>query len=660
MSRVPLVLAIGIVLVAPFGEGGRAPQALLVLHTLAVLLVFACCLERVARGGTRLASGLPRYIVGLGAVWLLLAGASAARAAYPLAGTLGFWDLAVCAGLFLAALAMRPEARDLRRLWDAVAAATSLQALIVLARSPAGTLAAATTFLNPDHLAAFLDFGLLLAAGRAADRLERGRRRRGALWACISALHVLAVLMLQSRGALLGLGAGLLILFGARQRAWPRRARLAAGVALVVSAVLGGGLILARFTRVEDPYRYSRIGIWKATVGMIAARPLLGYGPGMFRHEGPRHNFPTSVGPFRFEKIFEGGHSALLTMTAEEGVPAALCLVAAVLSITAALVRSPWSIGGVPARALGAALAALLAQGLVEDLQERPALMLVPALLAGLALQEARRRRRVSNGAEMSAEGREAAPSPAALPPLELKGIAALGAVYLYCLAVLLPYAADREARAARRAGRAGLPLMERAARLDPWQPEYRHDLAMAVLNSGPLTPERYAQAASELLEARRLKPIDGRFPLLLGRLEALAGRVLFRDSSAPERAVRLYREAARLAPRDPRALLELAGYLADQKRDLEGLDAVLKALDLEPRFVRARILEALLLTRLGRLAEARAALGSLEQTQALLKDYRPDSGYARDLAMDAPAERERLAREMTAAGTHPGRGEVR
>ena len=215
----------------------------------------------------------------------------------------------------MSALLTRLQPGDFARLSAAVVFATSLQAVIALVRRPVGVLAAAATFLNPDHLAAFLNLGLVLSAGHVVDRLERGRTRAGVIWGLVVLLHAAAVVCLQSRGALLGLSAGLLVLGAARLRSWPRRERLIGAAAAALIVLAGAGLLVERFTRAEDPYRYSRLGIWKATLVMIAERPLLGYGPGMFRHEGPRHNFASEVGPFRFEKVFEGGHSALLTIT---------------------------------------------------------------------------------------------------------------------------------------------------------------------------------------------------------------------------------------------------------------------------------------------------------------------------------------------------------
>jgi hypothetical protein len=173
----------------------------------------------------------------------------------------------------------------------------------------------------------------------------------------------------------------------------------------------------------------------------------------------------------------------------------------------------------------------------------------------------------------------------------------------------------------------------------------------MAALNSGPPDPERYARAAIELMEAARLKPIDYRFPLLLARLEDRVAPALFTDRGAPDRATALYARAARLAPLDPRPSLELAGHLVARGRLEEGLEATARSVAVEPNFLRARILQASILARLGREEEARRAREALDATLRALAGYEPDSSYARDLVQDAPEERRRL---MAAAAPSP------
>jgi O-antigen ligase len=641
MSLLPDLCLVAIVLIAPFREGGREPVALLMLHLIAALLVVGSFWIR------GLPRPLPRATVVPAAAALGLAAVSAWRADYPFAAWLGFVDLAVVLLVFAAALVRgrRPGRASLVR--AAVVAAALGQALLVFVRyRSGGVMAAGASFLNPNHLAAFLNIAIAIALAAVVDARARGSapaaaRRAVGGWAAVVATLLAAVLLLGSRGALLGLLAmtGLFLLL--RWRSWGRAWRVAACALVGCMAVAGAARIVLRFAAADDPFRYHRVAIWRAAIGMIADRPLTGFGPGMFPHLASARNFPIDTGPLRYERRFDGAHAAPLTLAAEIGLPAAALALAAAIGVIVALLsrRAGGPAAGPAATGVALAIAGLVAQGCVEDLHRRPALVLVPALLAGTALGARRR------DDEDPARPPEGAPAGAGIRgwPAAGRAAAIVAVVYGVGLGVVLPWIAHQEAEAARRSGPAGIDRMRRAARLAPLQPEYRHDLAMAAINSGPPTAEAYAEAWRLIAEARRLKPIDPRFPLLLGRLETIAGNRLFHDRGAPGRAVALYREAIALSPHDPRPRLELGHYLIETD-DLPGALAEARAaLEVEPHFVRARILEASVLARLGRGAEAAAARAALEATLGVVRGFNPGSGYGREIVQDAPESRARL-----------------
>src|SRR5882672_11958122 len=127
-------------MLAPFGEGGRAPLALFVLHTLSLACVVLAWTSPRAQGprpAPLLADplrGLPLLAVaGLGLALL-----SALRATYPLAAALASWDLVVPFCLFGAAARTVRDDRDLAWLGRAVVASTSLQAVLAITRYPGG------------------------------------------------------------------------------------------------------------------------------------------------------------------------------------------------------------------------------------------------------------------------------------------------------------------------------------------------------------------------------------------------------------------------------------------------------------------------------------------------------------------------------------------
>jgi O-antigen ligase len=647
--RLALAAACAIVLLAPLGEGGRAPLALFVLHTLSLVCVcLAGAAPRLPGSPPAAFSDPLRGVPLLAGAGIGLALVSALCASYPLAAELGACDLVVPFLLFVSMKRVVPEDRALETLLLVVLASTSVQALLAVARYPAGGAnAAGAMFLNPNHLAAFLNLGFFLVLVRF---LRPARPRARLAWGALALLHLAAIIVLESRGAFAALIITLVaFLFLGRQNL-PRPLFGIAG-GLVVFCALAAALVLsARFSRDIDPYRYTRVSIWRAGATMITDRPLLGFGPGMFPHVSARFNFPSEVGPIRYGRDFQGAHSALLTFAAEAGVPAAaLILTAIVLTLVVLLRARP---GEEPILGVGLGLLALAIQGLVEDLAVRPALTLVPALLAGAVLERVRRRR---DPGERPGPGHSLAVEAPGIPRPEWF-VGATLATYAFFAGVLLPFWADREAREALRLGRSGLPRMERAALLNPLHPDYRNDLAMAILNSGPLSAEGYARASSELIEARRLKPIDYRFPLHLARLEARYATRLFHDAAAMGRAASLYREAVRLTPLDPRPRLELAGHLVDLKLREEALQVLGDALVLEPNFVRARLLQASIYLDDGRREEALASLRQAERTLEVLRGFAPDSGYAAEIALDARAERERLAAVLETPGRPEGR----
>src|SRR5258706_11378545 len=143
---------------------------------------------------------------------VLLSTLSALGAGYPLAAAFGLWDLAVAFGLLAAAASARAGGGELPILAAAVIGSSSLQAIVALLRRPWGVLASGASFLNPNHLAAFLNFGCILCADRAVGALTGGRRRAGLLWSGLAILNLTSVMSLMSRGAVLALLVSLAIL----------------------------------------------------------------------------------------------------------------------------------------------------------------------------------------------------------------------------------------------------------------------------------------------------------------------------------------------------------------------------------------------------------------------------------------------------------------
>jgi O-antigen ligase len=648
VSRFALACAGLLLLLAPFGEGGRRPDVLAALHLLAIGLGLMAAMTLAAPADPRL-RGRGNGLVAIALAALVWSCVAAAGASFRYAALLGVMDRAATVAVFAAGAILFRDEVSLLRLRRIVVAATTVQAVLALAGTiAAGPAGGARVFLNRSQLAAYLAIGFFLAVAAAAGAwratatagaCQRHQRRSAVAWTVAAVLHLAAILPLQSRGALLALAGGGLGLAASSWSALPRRARtaLVAGAAVVA---LGGALLVEkRFRDSEDPDRYTRLPIWRASLAMAAERPVLGLGPGQFPHDAPRFNFPLERGPVRYGRQFSGAHSLPLTLLAEEGAPGLALGAVVVAGILAALLRAGRAgaaadrrPSGDAIRGVGAAILALVAQGLVEDLQERPAILLTIALVAGSACAVARGwRLRAARGPGMRVD------------PVVVSALA-IGAACLAAGGVLGPWLGWREAAAARALGAAGLRRLERAARLDPWNPWHREGLAMAALQGGPPDRERYAAAAIHLDEARRLAPREARLALLRARLEAVAARSLFPAGATAARAAALYDEAATLAPRDPRPRLEQAGWLAEQGRPRAARAALEAAIAVEPNYRRARILLTSLLEKEGEHVEARRAYDALLASDEALRDYVPDSGYAAEIARDAPEERNRAA----------------
>lgn len=69
----------------------------------------------------------------------------------------------------------------------------------------------------------------------------------------------------------------------------------------------------------SDPFAYSRIGIWKASLKMFGDHPF-GVGPEMYQYYSPRYVFPVETGISRYLKFPERAHNEYLNFLAELGI----------------------------------------------------------------------------------------------------------------------------------------------------------------------------------------------------------------------------------------------------------------------------------------------------------------------------------------------------
>lgn len=256
----------------------------------------------------------------------------------------GFLTIATYAGLFwlsAQALSSAAEARVVLRALVAGAFVVSILAIwqvvaSTLTAAPSGDSAAGSgglaravaTFGNANGLAAYLAMAIplgvteYLLATTVSDRILAGN---------LIAVMTVALLLTFGRGGWVGAAVGVVVVI-ATVRPSLRRVSVIGGaavglvapIALAVTFLGAGGLPIAqstaaRFLSLLDPTSgsgASRIHIWKDTLGLIASRPLEGYGPDTFGLVFPRFQ----TGPWAGASIIDAAHSELMQVGATQGL----------------------------------------------------------------------------------------------------------------------------------------------------------------------------------------------------------------------------------------------------------------------------------------------------------------------------------------------------
>ncbi len=295
----------------------------------------------------------------------------------PTAGRHFLSRLLAYAMLFALVLRAALDERRARRFVRVVAAWTGAVALYAIVAFVAGTnpitgaMADVATgpLVNRNHYATYAGIGMLASVAALVLGMERAtsaggprhQRLRAALNGAVAGgwlfglcalVNVGALTLTQSRGGAVAAVAGLvtfLVLLrrgGASGRAGV--ALLGVAIAVLVAASAGLGSTVARF--VSSDVAGSRDEVYRAVVGAILERPLLGVGLGGFT-DAFRAHVPASadVG------VWDAAHNSYLENIMELGLPAAVALYGAL----ALLLMRLWKGAGerrstvLPAFALG-------------------------------------------------------------------------------------------------------------------------------------------------------------------------------------------------------------------------------------------------------------------------------------------------------------------
>lgn len=590
-----------LLVVATIGEGGAAASSLLVQHA-SLCLLLVVVLVRPSGAAWR----LDPAVWGCFAVFGALAFAGSTTAPYAFAAFLVILELA--AFFAVVGLAARAGPALLPLLGVAIGAMAFGQSCWALVQRFAnGILRPPGGFLNPNHLAAWLSAAAFLMWGVAWRRGFRARLAAG----LVTLPVVAALVFIGSRGAALGLAAGVVTALACTAHTLDRRTLRRLVVAAIAVVAIGAGGVALRF-RIADPLGSARLSIWKASARAVMDDPWWGTKPGQFESAAGNLNFPREGGPLRFDHGFSTPHSDVLRAPVEFGIPAALVLAAAAMFVIRGVVRrvrrSSLDTGGIGAVA---AFVALAAQATVNDLTETPALYLLGAALLGFLLAVAVK-------------------APTELRPTPAPAWRFVGALLLFAGWVAAdagPYRAWT-IQAALPRGALTSPQradLERARKLNPFQP----DLAIRAVDEllahpATWTAGTYASARETAEEAIRLSPASPEGWKALARVEGIACRDLFRDVGTRERARTAYLEAESRALHDPFLPLEAGGFLL-ATQDAEGArDAAFRAMRIEPNAVPARLLLAEVALAAGNETGRAEAVDRLAEAENLALRFAP------------------------------------
>jgi len=377
------------------------PVGFVVVQGVAMGAIGAMIFVRLARGQAPLPWSAP-LVWGVAVFALCLA--ATPRAVDATFATKQDIDVALGLLLVLTAYAGAQSLHAVRRLAHVLLAVGLIVALLSLGHASALHAVAGAqrvdnrlrgTFTEPNQFGGFSAIVLIVAVGVALG----ARSRRERWWAIgVAAIDGIAMLLALSRGAWIGVTLAGLVLLGLVPRA--RRALALTLVALAAAVPLLGLLTpdIPQVTVVKQrvstlhlpastPYD-SRPAIWREALREIGTSPLLGKGPGQFPIVSRQAESSAAT------VYADHAHNVLLTTAAEVGIPAAVALVGFTLTMLVVVVRAVRRLAGTPDAAvvagLGASLAVVVGQGMVDFTLRNADIFLLLSVLVGVTLAAAR------------------------------------------------------------------------------------------------------------------------------------------------------------------------------------------------------------------------------------------------------------------------------
>jgi O-antigen ligase len=396
----------------------------------------------------------------------------------------------------------------------------------------------------------------------------------GGAWSIWGSIIVVsAVCFCRSRGAWLALGAvGLLSFLNFRNRFFQRGTTRTA----IVVAILVGSVFLVRPYALQQWRTDVRPMIWKATLEMIAARPLVGHGLGAYIVVYPKYRLPEYFLRPKAANVTNHAHNELLEIAAEQG----LIGLAATLWLWATAVwcgfRVCRQLGRTDRRVLWGIFGAMLVfmlHGLVDvDLRYLPnqsLLWLLMGLVVGAGTTSSRWRR-ITIGPR----------------PIRwcIAAICLVFGVWILAAAIVRPLRADwqdRQAQIAEERGDllAAAQYARNALHLEPFRLSTRYLLAGAL--SRLPEPQAREMAIEQCLWIEELSPDYADVTYNLGQLRLGAGQTA--------EAITYLRRAVEINPYNVERRIVLALALHEMGQDDEALHELDCVLQLQPQNAEAQ-----------------------------------------------------------------------
>ncbi|MEM6532625.1 MAG: O-antigen ligase family protein [Myxococcota bacterium] len=274
-----------------------------------------------------------------------------------------------------------------------------------------------TSFINPNHAAAFMGFSSMLALGLALSVRDRSRF----LWAGCSILCATGLILTLSRGGILAFGATLLFataLLFARERLNPKSLlalQVGGAASLLIAAYLAYSEIVHEMWTLGDETAVSKAAIWTALPTLVRDYWAFGVGRGALGMVYPAHQ------TIDVPKTFTHLENEWLQPFVDWGLPLGAALIGLVLWTAVLAFRR---LDDDPLRIAGAAALMFLAVHNLADFNLALTGVSLPAVLVATVLvatpHRSRRRRRGSSGSSTRLHRRAAVAVAAAALPLTL------------------------------------------------------------------------------------------------------------------------------------------------------------------------------------------------------------------------------------------------